>query len=126
VKCINSLRESLAFFRIGTSDHFFDSIDEPIPRLLRASAPMTILNSPLWLCRGLDHPCQCGLYRGAEIGVGEVGSAQLQPGGDPFEKGRALLWRQAASMIFASRSLSSASIGWQLVSARLLNRFVRH
>ena len=97
MKCINSLRESLAFFRIGTSDHFFDSIDEPIPRLLRASAPMTILNSPLWLCRGLDHPCQCGLYRGAEIGVGEVGSAQLQPGGDALEEYAALPHRQAAS-----------------------------
>jgi hypothetical protein len=35
------------------------------------------------------------LYRGAEIGVGEARTTQLQPGGDALEKYAALLPRHA-------------------------------
>jgi hypothetical protein len=31
VICIDGVRETLAFFGIGTPDHFFDGIDELIP-----------------------------------------------------------------------------------------------
>jgi hypothetical protein len=47
----------------------------------------------------IGSPRQCGLYCGAEIGIGEARTAQLQPGGDALEKSRALLHRHAAAAV---------------------------
>ena len=55
---------------------------------------MTIGNSLSGNAADWINPGQCGLYRGAEIGVSEPGPAQPQPGGEALQEYAAFLGRQ--------------------------------